>query len=98
MKNPRITAKPKRRKVTFIFAAPEAEKVTLVGDFNQWNAATHPMKKDADGVWRKAVMVYPGRYEYKFLVDGTWRLDPNNEACCPNSYGSQNNIRSVSAK
>ena len=69
----KLTERPKRRRMTFSFESPEAEAVILMGDFNHWNAKAHPMKKDKNGVWRKIVMVYPGRYEYKFLVDGYWQ-------------------------
>lgn len=54
------------------------------GDFNEWNVNTHPMKKNKRGVWEKAVMLPPGRYEYKFLVDGQWRNDPKNCDYCLN--------------
>jgi len=94
----KLTEKPKRRRMTFSFESPEAEGVILMGDFNHWNAKVHPMKKDKEGVWRKMVMVYPGRYEYKFLVDGHWQLDPQNEDCCLNSFGSRNNVLVVAAK
>jgi len=92
------TERPKRRRMTFSFESPEAEGVILMGDFNNWNAKVHPMKKDKNGVWRKIVMVYPGRYEYKFLVDGHWQLDPQNEDCCMNSFGARNNVLVVAAK
>lgn len=98
MKRQQLAKKPKRRRVTFSFESPEAERVSLMGDFNKWDASVHPMQKDKDGVWRKIVMIYPGRYEYKFLVDGNWRLDPQNEYWCTNSYGSQNNVLEVSPK
>lgn len=91
-------AKPKRRRLTFCFESAKAEGVILMGDFNNWNAKIHPMKKDKNGVWKKIVMVYPGRYEYKFLVDGDWQLDPQNEDCCVNSFGSRNNVLVVAAK
>ena len=90
--------KPKRRRVVFALKSPEAKKVILMGDFNQWNPKTHLMKKDEAGVWRKIVMLYPGRYEYKFLIDGQWRLDPQNEHHCLNSFGSQNNVLVIAAK
>ena len=91
-------SKLKRRRLTFCFNSAEAEGVILMGDFNNWNANAHPMKKDKNGVWKKIVMVYPGRYEYKFLVDGAWQLDPENEDCCVNSFGSRNNVLVVDAK
>ena len=49
---------------------PAARVVILMGDFNNWNPKTHPMKEDLTGVWKRIVMLPPGRYEYKFLVDG----------------------------
>ncbi|MBU0698022.1 MAG: glycogen-binding domain-containing protein [Pseudomonadota bacterium] len=82
----------KRRKVTFSLEAAGAHEVILVGDFNNWNPKTHPMKRDENGVWNKAVMLPPGKYEYKFLVDGHWKEDPKNEQICPNRFGTYNNI------
>ena len=84
--------------MAFSFESSEAQGVVLMGDFNNWNAKVHPMKRDRDGVWRKIVMVYPGRYEYKFLVDGYWQLDPHNENHCLNTFGSRNNVLVVAEK
>ena len=86
------TDKIKRRRVTLTLKAPKARKVILMGDFNKWNAKTHPMKGDEDGVWEKIVMLPPGRYEYKFLVDGQWWTDPKNEQTCYNCFGTQNSV------
>lgn len=82
----------KRRRVTVKFEAPDAENVLLLGDFNQWNEKKHPMKKGEDGIWEKIIVVQPGRYEYRFLVDGRWQTDPANEKICRNCFGSNNNI------
>ena len=85
----------KRRRIEFILEMPAAEQVILMGDFNQWNPNTHPMRKDDKGVWRKTVMILPGRYEYRFWVDGEWHNDPRNHLKCPNCFGSENNIIEV---
>jgi len=45
--------------------------------------------------WQKVMMLPPGQYEYKFLVDGQWRTDPNNPRQCTNCYGTNNNILHV---
>jgi 1,4-alpha-glucan branching enzyme len=82
----------KRRRVKLTFEAPEAKEVILMGDFNDWNAKRHPMKKNKDGVWEKRVMLPPGRYEYKFLVDGQWWTDPKNEETCYNCFGTENSV------
>jgi 1,4-alpha-glucan branching enzyme len=58
--------KIKRRRVTFSLEATEAKEVALVGDFNNWDLETHPMKNNGNGIWKKTVMLYPRTYEYKF--------------------------------
>ena len=97
MSGKKETPKPKRRKVTFTLVSPEAREVILMGDFNQWNPARHPMKKDAAGVWQKTTLLFPGRYEYRFLVDNHWENDPRNPLACANRFGTQNNLIVVPA-
>ena len=65
----RLTA-AKTFKVTFVLFEPEAKQVALGGDFNQWAADATPMQRQAGGQWEIAVGLAPGRYEYKFVVDG----------------------------
>jgi 1,4-alpha-glucan branching enzyme len=84
--------KIKRKKVTFSVDLSGAKEVILMGDFNHWNSKKHLMKKDGNGVWNKAVILPPGNYEYKFLVDGQWKEDPQNDQTCLNCFGSHNNI------
>jgi 1,4-alpha-glucan branching enzyme len=91
-------AKPKRRKLSFEFWAPAAQSVSLMGTFNQWNPKTHLMQKGADGCWRKSIMAVPGRYEYRYLVDGNWENDPANSMICPNDFGTHNNVIEVFEK
>jgi 1,4-alpha-glucan branching enzyme len=81
-----------RRKITFSFESSDAKEVILMGDFNNWNPKKHPMKKDDNGKWTKAVTLPTGQYEYKFLVDGQWKQDPQNDRICPNNFGSYNNV------
>ena len=87
--------KATRRRVIFSLEAPTANEVSVGGDFNNWNAIANPMKKDKNGVWKKTLMLLPARYEYKFLVDGQWQNDPNNDSTCPNCFGTQNNMIEV---
>jgi len=88
--------KSNKRRMTFALEAPTAKEVMLGGDFNNWDAIAHPMKKDQNGVWKKTLMLPPARYEYKFLVDGRWQNDPKNNMTCPNCFGTQNNVIKVS--
>ena len=88
--------KIKRRRITFSFNAPRAGKVSLVGEFNNWDPAKHPMKCDEKGLWTKTVMLVPGTYEYKFLMDAKWMLDTQNDRSCQNSFGTLNSLITVS--
>ena len=84
--------KTKRKRVSFSIEAPIAEEVILMGDFNKWDTKTHPMKNDGNGSWNKTVIIPPGKYEYKFLIDGKWSQDPRNNQTCPNCFGTVNSI------
>jgi 5'-AMP-activated protein kinase regulatory beta subunit len=84
--------KIKRRRVTFSFESSGAKEVILMGEFNNWNTKTHPMKSNGNGMWKKSVVIPPGRYEYKFLVDEKWKEDPQNDRTCLNCFGTNNNV------
>jgi len=86
-----------RRRVTFRLAAPDAAEVSLGGSFNNWNGSKHLLKKKPGGFWEKTLMLPPGRYEYKFVIDGNWCLDPANRQNCDNSFGTCNSVIEVSA-
>jgi 5'-AMP-activated protein kinase regulatory beta subunit len=77
---------------------PQAREVILVGDFNRWDPKVHPMRRDDNGVWRRTVMIQPGRYEYRYCADGQWFNDPGNAALCRNCFGSENNVIEVKAR
>jgi 1,4-alpha-glucan branching enzyme len=92
MKDQKSNPDIKRKKVSFVADFPGAAQVLLVGEFNNWDPAKHPMKIGDDGIWRKSLFLYPGTYEYKFVVDGEWRNDPENPLICANSFGTRNNF------
>jgi 1,4-alpha-glucan branching enzyme len=96
MAKERLKQRGKKRRVSFSVEASTANKVSLGGDFNNWDTQAHLMRKDANGVWKKTLMLPPARYEYKFLVDGRWQNDPKNDQTCPNSFGTLNNVLIVS--
>jgi hypothetical protein len=63
--------------VRFVYVAPGATTVSLVGDFNQWNPTTQPLRRLGDGTWIADVPLQPGRYAYAFVVDGKVMVDPS---------------------
>ena len=77
-------AAPAKKKKTiesteFSLLAPDANEVFLAGDFNDWNPTQYAMRKFKNGVCTKKLKLNPGRYEYKFVVDGEWWTDPQNK-------------------
>jgi len=63
--------------VIFTLRAPEAGEVYLVGDFNQWNPTVERMERIEDR-FEIGLFLVAGEYRYKFVVDGTWIVDPDN--------------------
>ncbi len=80
----------KPKKVNFEIIAPKAGTVFLVGDFNDWNVSAQPCKCNAKGIWKTSIKLDPGRYEYRFLIDGEWRNDPKSSTVASNPFGSDN--------
>lgn len=83
--------------VTFTFPAPEAEKVCINGDFNNWIPDVHQMKKQKDGTFTATVELEKGRsYRYRYFIDG-FRYD--NDYCAdwyePNPYGGDDSVVNV---
>jgi 1,4-alpha-glucan branching enzyme len=84
--------------VPFSFAAPTARRVLLAGDFNDWDPEDMPMYKSSNGVWYLSVSLTPGRHEYRFIADGVWQDDPASQRKVANAMGSENCVKSVSAR
>ena len=64
--------------VQFVLDDARASSVTVIGDFNNWQATATPMRRIEQGQpWTAVAMIPPGRHQYAFLVDGTrWVADP----------------------
>jgi 1,4-alpha-glucan branching enzyme len=72
-----------------------AGKVCIAGKFNAWDTKSTPMKKGKDGTWRIKLSLAPGKYEYKYLVDGAWASDKSCTESVPNPFGSSNCVITV---
>jgi 1,4-alpha-glucan branching enzyme len=90
-----MVRKIETRKVQFEFSLPEANEVYLVGEFNNWDTQANLMKKDRNGIWKTALSLRPGRYEYRLFADGHWENAPSCSGCVPNEFGSQNCVKIV---
>ena len=87
--------KQNHKKAIFKLMAPEAQSVLLAGDFNSWNPEAHPLKRTSNGMWKINLNLSPGRYEYKFLVDGQWQNDPSCKSYASNPFGSDNCVKNL---
>jgi len=87
-------------KVTFRVStemAPEAETVTVVGDFNNWDPVETPLKKLKSGEFSGLVELESGKsYEFRYLVDGkNWINEPEADGSSVNRFGGENSVLSL---
>jgi len=81
------------KKVEFRLEAEAGSKVSVAGTFNNWDPDKNPMKGNPDSGHYKAVIVLaPGKHEYKFVVNGEWRVDPNCPELAVNDQGALNSV------
>lgn len=82
------------KEVKIFFYYPPAGKVTVTGDFNDWNAEGVPLKAAGKpGLWETELRLPPGVYSYNFIVDGELLVpDPNSSNQMPDGYGGTNSI------
>jgi chromosome partitioning protein len=86
--------KEKISPIEFKVKAPEAKSVLLAGDFNNWEPQKTPMNLiTKDGVWKASILLPKGKeYQYKFVIDGQWCADPENEVKKEVFAGDYNSI------
>jgi len=77
----------------FVFHAPDAISVKIVGSFNNWTPSEDStMERDQEGKWSKRILLEPGKYEYKFLVNDIWIEDNRNPNLADNAFGGKNSV------
>ncbi len=88
--------------VPFECHAKQAQAVYVAGSFNDWSPEAHPLERDSRGLWTTELDLPPGRYEFKFVVDGEWVCEPACDMqgsgcpkCVPNSFGTMNRFVDV---
>ena len=80
----------------FTIRAQGAREVHLVGDFNQWSLSNDSLLwQKEEGVWQKRLHLGSGHYRYKFVVDGRWITDPQNERIEANPYGGMDSVLEI---
>jgi glycosidase len=67
------------------------KRVELAGDMNDWTPNRTPMHLK-DGKWQTDLLLFPGKYQYKLVVDNKWILDPGNPESADNNIGGTNSL------
>ena len=71
-----------------------AERINLVGDFNDWDHESLPFQRNRAGDWLIDVEMDSGRaYQFRYLLDGAyWRYDWHADNYAPNRHGGYDSI------
>lgn len=85
-----VKPQDKKKVQTFVWPLGEnVNKVCLAGDFNDWKP--EPMAKRETG-FHATLKLDPGVYQYKFVVDGKWQVDPCSKGNAMNDFGTTNSV------
>lgn len=83
----RGVAAPARGMTRVAIEAPDAERVELAGDWNDWQRV--PARRADDGVWYVDLSLAPGEYRYTFVINGSeWRV-PKGAVSADDGFGSK---------
>ena len=92
-----VAMQPPVQNIKFVVVAPNASQVSLVGDFNEWNAAANVMTRTpSGGAWSIAIPLTPGRHVYAFVINGSngtqWVADPTAPLAPEDAFGVPNSV------
>ncbi len=90
----------KRRRVTFRLpaeAAPEARKVTIVGEFNNWDQEATPLSRSEGGDFTVTLDLDSGKeYRFRYLIDGKrWENDWRADKYVKSPFGVEDSVVTV---
>ena len=84
------------KEVVFTLEAPAAQEAYVVGEFNGWQINTQSrLQRSGSGSWEKRMKLAPGRYRYKFVIDGAWMMDTQNQKYEKNDFGAFDSLIEV---
>ena len=88
------------REVVVQYRAEHANDVRIAGDFNDWipdkGVRSLVQSEGPQRVWTKILHLPPGTYQYRYVVDGEWRQDPENPHSVDGPVGNKNSLLVVS--
>jgi hypothetical protein len=88
-----VLIKSNKISVELKFSFPNAKKVQIAGEMNNWSPLK--LEKTADGDWIYKADMSPGKYQYQIIADEVWQLDKNNPLEADNGNGGKNSLLKV---
>lgn len=90
------TKKVTRRRIKFEVMTEPNSKVFVAGSFNNWDDTAKQLKEqDEKGYFSGSILLLPGEYEYKLVIDGKWQIDSENPNFTQNKLGTLNSVLKV---
>ena len=81
------------KRITFGVSANPNSAVCLAGSFNNWDPQRHQMKDTrGNGKYTITLMLPKGEYEYKFVINSNWVVDPECQNWVRNQFGTLNSV------
>lgn len=73
-----------------------AKAVSVTGDFSGWSEKGIPMSNGSGDLWEADLVLPPGEYQYRLLVDGRWQDHEEAKKRVANCFGTENCVLFVS--
>ena len=72
----------------------QAERVSLCGEFNEWDPAKNPMARRKDGRFTTTISLKAGTaYRFKYMLDGvSWENDWSADGYVPNDFSTEDSL------
>ncbi len=84
------------REVVVRYRDASASDVRIAGDFNGWvpdkGVRSLIESEGQTRVWTKILQLPPGTYQYRYVVDGEWREDPENPEVVSSALGGRSSV------
>lgn len=97
-KNMTKTNRPIRRRVTFLLEDEPGKVVAVAGSFNDWLPDQAARRQERRRHLHRHDDARTGVYEYKFVINGEWKIDERNPNFVPNDIGSLNSVLELESK
>lgn len=75
----------------FVPGMSNRHQIFISGTFNNWSTMQNPMQKTRNG-WITGIALQPGKYLYKYIVDGKWLHDQENALAMADGQGGYNSV------